>query len=133
MRLAGTGRDQPGVVQRVHDLRPLARLVVDLLVRARREKAGERIHDRQQSLARETGGPRDHVLLRDADLEEPRRLSKLDRANATVGREVGVENHDVAMLRNESQQLRAVRFSHVLVGNASTRLCNRLLQSGSGT
>ena len=39
VRLAGPGRNQAGVVERVDDLRPLARLVVDLLVRARGEEA----------------------------------------------------------------------------------------------
>ena len=39
MRLPGPGRDQARVVERVDDLRPLARLVVDLLVRARGEEA----------------------------------------------------------------------------------------------
>ena len=49
--LPGPGRDQPGVVERVDDLRPLARLVVDLLVRARGEEAGERVDDRQRGRA----------------------------------------------------------------------------------
>ena len=42
VRLARAGRDQAGVVQRVDDLRALARLVVDLLVRARGEEATRR-------------------------------------------------------------------------------------------
>ncbi len=39
VRLPRPGRDQPRVVEGVDDLRPLARLVVDLLVRARGEEA----------------------------------------------------------------------------------------------
>ena len=71
VRLPRAGRDQPGVVERVDDLRPLARLVVDLLVRARREERRERVDDGQQTVAREAGGGRDHVLLGDPALDEP--------------------------------------------------------------
>ena len=46
VRLPGPCRDEPGVVQRIDDLRPLARLVVDLLVRPRREERRERVDDR---------------------------------------------------------------------------------------
>ena len=49
VRLPGPGRDESRVVERVDDLRPLARLVVDLLVRAGREEARERVDDGQRA------------------------------------------------------------------------------------
>ena len=93
MRLTRPGRNQAGVVECVDDLRPLARLVVDLLVRARGEKAGEGVHHREQTLAGEPCGHRHQVLLGDPDLDEARRLLELDCANATVRGEIGVQ-HD---------------------------------------
>ena len=53
VRLARPGRDQTRVVERVHNARALARLVVDLLVRARREEGRERVDDRQEPVPRE--------------------------------------------------------------------------------
>ena len=58
VRLARPGGDQTGVVEGVDDLRALARLVVDLLVRAGGEEAREGVDDREQSLAGEARPPR---------------------------------------------------------------------------
>ena len=96
VRLSRAGGDQPRVVQRVDDLRPLARLVVDLLVRARGEERRERVDDREEAVAGEAGRGRDHVLLGDAALEEALRVRELEGAHAAVGREVGVEDDEVA-------------------------------------
>ena len=51
VRLPRAGRDQTRVVERVDDLRALARLVVDLLVRPRREEGRERVDDREEARA----------------------------------------------------------------------------------
>src|SRR5207249_12013838 len=81
MRLAGTGGDQARVVERVDDLRSLARLVVDLLVGARREERCKGVDDREQALPREARGHRNEILLGDPDLDEPGGRLELDGAN----------------------------------------------------
>ena len=94
VRLPRPGRDQPGVVERVDDLRLLARLVVDLLVRSRREERRERVDDREQPVARHARRRGDHVLLGDAALDEPIGVGELEGANAAVGSEVCVEDDE---------------------------------------
>ncbi len=102
----------------VDHLRPLARLVVDLLVRAGGEEGGERVHDRQQAVAREAGRGRDHVLLGDPALDEAIRVRQLERTHAAVGGEVGVEDDQVLTLGSEADEFVAVRVDDVLVRHA---------------
>ena len=117
MRLAGTRRNQPRVVQRIDDLALLARLVVDLLVRTRRQERGERVHDGQQALPCHAGRGRDHVLLRDPRLVESLRVRELERADATIGGKVGVEHDDFGMTLGQLEQCFAIRGGHVFVSD----------------
>ena len=96
VRLARARRDEPRVVERVDHLRALARLVVDLLVRARREERREGVDDGQQPVARHSGRSRDHVLLGDPALDEAVRVGDLERARAAVRGQVGIEDDEVA-------------------------------------
>ena len=109
MRLSRPRRDETRVVQRVDDLRALARLVVDLLVRPGGEEGRERVHDGQQAVARDPGGGRDHVLLGDPALDEPIRVRELEGADAAVGGEVGVEDDEALVRRGELDERVAVR------------------------
>ena len=99
--LPGPGRDQPRVVERVDDLRALARLVVDLLVRARGEEAREGVDDGEEAVACEAGRGGDHVLLGDAALEEAVGMGVLEAADAAVGGEVGVEHDELGLALGE--------------------------------
>ena len=121
MGLARPGRDETRIVECVHDLRALARLVVDLLVRAGREKGGERVDDREQPVPGQPRRRRDHVLLGDPALDEPVRIGELEASHAAVGREIGVEDDQILALCPESDQLVAVRVDHVLVGHRRAR------------
>ena len=116
--LPGPAGIRPGVVQRVDDLRPLARLVVDLLVRARGEERRERVHDREEAVARQPRRRRDHVLLGDAALDEPLGIGELEGAHAAVRGEIRVEDDEVLVRRGERDELLAVRLDDVLVGDA---------------
>ena len=115
MRLPGTGRDQARVVERIDHLRPLAGLVVDLLVRTRSEERCERVRDGQQAVPREAGGGRDHVLLGDPALDEPLRVRELEGPHAAVRGEVRVEDDEILPLGTEADELLAVRVDDVLV------------------
>ena len=102
-------------MERVDDLRALARLVVDLLVRAGGEEQRERVDDRQQPVAGHSGRGGDHVLLRDPALEERVGVRELERARAAVGGEVGVEDDEVVALCPQLEQRPPVSVHHVLV------------------
>ena len=115
VRLPGPGRNQARVVERVDDPRALARLVVDLLVRARGEERGEGVDHRQEAVAREAGRGRDQVLLRDPALDEAVRVRELEAADAAVGGEVGVEHEHVGRVSAELEERFAVRVHDVLV------------------
>ena len=78
MRHAGARRDEPRVVHPVDHLRALARVVVDLLVRARGEEARERVDDGHETVAGDPSGDRDHVLLGDPTLQEALRIRLLE-------------------------------------------------------
>ena len=117
MRHAGAGRDQSGVVQRVDHLRALARVVVDLLVRAGGEEARERVDDGQKAVAREPTGYGHHVLLGDAALEEALRIRLLEAAHATVGREVGVEHDERRIPGGQLDERLAVSVDDVLAAD----------------
>ena len=121
VRLPRPGGDQAGVVHGVDDLRSLARLVVDLLVRARGEEARERVDDGQEPVTGHAGGHRDHVLLGDPVLDEPFRLCELERAHAAVGGEVGVEDDEARLPRGELEERLPVRGGDVLLGDARPR------------
>ena len=114
MRLAGSGRDQAGVVQRVDHLRAFGRLVVDLLVRAGSQEAREGVDHRKQSLPREAGGHRHEILLRDSNLDEPRRLFELDGADPAIGGEVRVEHDEIRPPLDKVEQFSPVGGGHVL-------------------
>ena len=126
VRLARAGGDQARVVKRIHDLRPFAGLVVDLLVGARGEKARERVHNGQKPLTCKACGHRDHVLLRDPDLDESRRLLELDTADTAVRREIRIEHDELRMLSDQPQQLFAVGRGNVLIRD------RRAAHSGAG-
>ena len=119
MRLPRTRRDQARVVEGVDHLRALARLVVDLLVRAGREERRERVHDRQQAVPREAGRGGDHVLLGDSALDEALRVRELEGPDAAVRGEVRVEDDEVLPLRAEADELLAVRVDDVLVRDSA--------------
>ena len=112
-------------MERVDDLRPLARLVVDLLVRPGREERRERVDDGQQAVPGEPGRGRDHVLLGDPALDEAVRVRELEGAHATVGGEVGVEDDEVVALGAEPNELVAVRVDDVLVGDLRAGVLRR--------
>ena len=114
VRLPGAGGDEPGVVEGVQDLRTLARLVVDLLVRARGEEGCEGVDHGQQSVACHAGRGRDHVLLGDPALDEPVRIRQLERAGAAVRGQVGIEDDEIGMLGPELEQRLAVGVDDVL-------------------
>ncbi len=125
--LPGPGRDQPRVVQRVHDPGVLARLVVDLLVRARGEERRERVRDGKQPVSGKAGRRRDHVLLRDPALDEPVRKGELECADAAVRGEVGVEDDELLVLGAEPDELLAVGIDDVLVRDLRAACaCTRL-------
>ena len=120
MRLPRPGGDQARVVHRVDDLRALARLVVDLLVGARREEARKRVDDGQEPVPGHARGHRDHVLLGDPVLDEPAGLRELEPAHAAVGGQVGVEHHEPRLPRRELEQRLPVGRGDVLLGDAGT-------------
>ncbi len=104
VRLPRAGGDQARVVEGVDDLRPLARLVVDLLVRSRREERRERVDDREDPVARHARRRGDHVLLGDAALDEPIGVGQLERAHAAVRGEVRVEHDEVLVGRGRARR-----------------------------
>ena len=114
MRMSGPARDDAGERRCVDDLRLLRGVVVDLLVGARRQEARERMHDRQHALEREAAGRRHHVLLRDAALDEPLRQLRLERFDAAVGQQIGVQHDDLGSGLRQLEQLVAVRHHEVL-------------------
>jgi hypothetical protein len=56
---------------------------------------------------------RDHVLLGDPVLDEPVRLGELERPDATVRGEVGIEDYEARLTRGELEKGLAVRGSDV--------------------
>ena len=108
-------------MERVDHLRALARLVVDLLVRARREEGREGVDDGQQPVARHSRSGGHHVLLGDPALDEAVRVGDLERTRAAVRGKVGVEHDEVTALRPELEQRLAVRLDNVLRRFASGR------------
>ena len=72
-------------------------------------------------MSREPGRRGDHVLLGDAALEKAIRIRQLERADAAVRREVGVENDQVLVLGPELDERVPVRLGHVLVRDLRTR------------
>ena len=74
-------------------------------------------------MAGEPGGGRDHVLLGDPALDEPVGVRELERADAAVGREVGVEDDEILALGGELEQGIPVRLDDVL---ARSPICARV-------
>ena len=109
----------------VDDPRPLAGRVVDLLVGARGEEGRERVDDRQEPLTRQPRGHRDHVLLGDADLDEPLRVADLEAADAAIRGQVGVEDDQFRVPLGEVEQRLAVRLRHVFGGRFELRATPR--------
>src|SRR5687768_7491760 len=126
MRMAGPGGEQAGQRGDVDDLLVLRGVVVDLLVRSRRQETGERMDDRQQSAKGHATGLRDHVLLRDAAFEEAVGKPSAKRDDPAVEDEIGIERHqrrDALALLDEGggigryQSLGTLRWSRPLVGD----------------
>ena len=94
VRVPRPAGDDAGEKARVDHLRALAGVVVDLLVRARRQKAGERVDRGQHASERKRPGLADHVLLGDPALDEApgKRSRKGMRPHVEV--EVGVERDE---------------------------------------
>src|SRR5439155_14311227 len=72
---------------------------------------------RQESLPRNARRHGDHVLLGDPDLDEARRLLELDAADATVRREIRIQDDELRMLLDQLQELLTVRRRDVLIRN----------------
>ena len=68
-------------------------------------------------MTRHPCGRRDHVLLGDAALDEALGVRELERADAAVRGEVGVEDDEIVALTPELEQHLAVGLDHVLVGD----------------
>ncbi len=107
--MAGTARQQAGERPDVDDLRRFAALVVDLLVRPRREEAGERVDDRQRAAARHAARHRHHVLLGDAALDEALGVLPRERHQAAVLDEIGVEHEQLRVPSPPARRARARR------------------------
>ncbi len=121
MRLPRPGGDQAGVVERIDDLRALARLVVDLLVRARGEEAGERVDDRQRARAGPSRLRSTPCPARRSRLDEALGSCELEAADAAVGGEVGVEHDEAVVAPGELEQRLAVAVGDVLVAHGQPR------------
>ena len=72
-------------------------------------------------MPREPRRSRDHVLLGDPALEEAIGIRELERAHATVGGEVGVEDDEVAAAGGDAHELVAVGVDDVLVSHLARR------------
>jgi len=76
-------------------------------------------------VTRHPGRRRDHVLLRDAALDELVGIRELEGARAAVRREIGVEDDEVVALRSELEQRLAVCLDDVLVRDRAPHACAR--------
>ena len=108
VRVAGPARHEAGERADVDHLRALGRVVVDLLVRARREEAGERVDGGDQPGQRHRAGLRDHVLLGDPALEETVGIPLAEGDEPGVEAEVGVERDEPRLRGGRLEQRLAV-------------------------
>jgi len=75
-------------------------------------------------MSSETGGRRDHVLLRDPALDEPVGERELEGANPAVGGEIGVEDDNPVVRVRELDERLPVRLDDILA--------RRLLEQRAG-
>ncbi len=108
VRMAGAARHQAGERRRVDDLPLLGGVVVDVLVRAGRQEARERVHDRQHAAQRQAAGRRHHVLFGDTAFDEALGQLRLEGLDAAVRQQVRVHHHDLGAMAGHREQFVAV-------------------------
>ena len=108
MGVAGPAGHDTGERRGVDDAPLLGRVVVDVLVGARRQEARERVHDRQHAPQRHAARRRNHVLFGNAALDEAIGQLRLERLDAAIRQQVGIHHDDLGPLARHREQLVAV-------------------------
>ena len=106
---------ETGERRRVDDAPLLGRVVVDVLVGARRQEARERMHDRQHAAQRHAARRRHHVLLGDPALDEAIGQLRLERLDAAIRQQIRIHHDDLGALTRHREQLVTVG-EHDLLG-----------------